>query len=242
MLLKEVFNFLWDPYFEGGQTPQPKTEISFSDKRESYRGATTLPQGILLNFLVKIFFLVGLHLFLSPFFLLIWISSPLPCFMPFSLLCCCCYPFCVSLSSCFGIFFSSDCIPPSLQLPQHLPSTVFIHKGPVSCNFFFKQSYFFVCVLCHQHHLWFYRISLCSYTQTHKNLTYLHKQLFYSGGRKAELTTSVSIKLSGVFGKVLRSKQRYKIVKRFWEKGVNKQFLLPFAYLILCMCESVCEF
>lgn len=97
--------FFVRPIFLGGQTPQPKTQISFSDKRESHRGATTLPQGILLNFLVKIFFLVGLHLFLSPFFLPIWISSPLPCFMPFSLLCCCFYPFCVSLSSCFGIFF-----------------------------------------------------------------------------------------------------------------------------------------
>ena len=62
--------------------------------------------------------------------------------MPFSLLCCYCYPSCVSLSSCFG-FFSSDCIPPSLQTPQHLPSSVFIHKGPVFILFFsFKQSYF----------------------------------------------------------------------------------------------------
>lgn len=66
--------------------------------------------------------------------------------MPFSLLCCCCYPFCVSLSSCFGIF-SSDCIPPSLQLPQHLPSTVFIHKGPVSHIFLLQAVLlFFLCV------------------------------------------------------------------------------------------------
>lgn len=38
-------------------------------------------------------------------------------------------------------FFSSDCISPSLLLPQHLPSSVFAHTGPVSHIFLsFMQS------------------------------------------------------------------------------------------------------
>lgn len=203
------------PVFLGGQNPQPKQQISFSDKIVSHWGGRILPQEILFNFLVKIFFLVGLGLFLT-FFLLVWNSSPSPCFMPFAFLLLLLSTLCFTFFLLWLFFSPSDCIPLPYNFLRASLAVFSLIKVQFQLFFPFKHSYFagffpFLSLnpamqVCWNitPHLWFHRISLCSYIQTHQNLKHLHKQLFYSYTRKAELTTSVSVKLNRLLGEVAK--------------------------------------